>query len=339
MPNRTDPIELVGWEITRRCNLSCPHCYTAAGAADRASPELSTAECLSLIDQFAARGTTTIGWTGGEPLLREDLEELSAHAKEHGIVSGVTTNGLLLDERRAARLREAGVSSLQISLDGSTAARNAVMRGATGEQFERVVDAVRIAGRHEFPRLSLSMVLGAETLDDAPAFLELASSLGVSTICFRGYVPVGRGKRREVIRRLGLSEPDRARLSALVLDCYQRELPVYFDPPFGPLPPSWEFHECRAGVDMLYLAATGVVYPCTSAISPLFAVGNLRERSLDEIWSDPRMTELSRRSLETVEGRCRTCESFEVCHGACRAVAYAHTGDLDASFPACMRGP
>jgi MoaA/NifB/PqqE/SkfB family radical SAM enzyme len=117
---------LVGWGITNRCNLSCPHCYSSASRARQ--DELTTEECLNLLDSLARMGTKRIGWTGGEPLLRVDLEDLIDRCARLGIESGITTNGVPLTPRRAESLRAAGLGIVQISLDGSTSERNGKIR-------------------------------------------------------------------------------------------------------------------------------------------------------------------------------------------------------------------
>jgi len=331
---RTDRPKMAGWEITRRCNLSCPHCYTAASRGR--APELDAPECLRVVDELCALGAEMIGWTGGEPLLRDDLEEIAATARQRGeIRSSVTTNGLLLDERRARSLLDAGISSLQISLDGSTAERNRRMRGASHEEFDRILDAVRIAKRTGF-RLHLAMVLGAENLDDAPAFLRLARREGVDSVRFCGFVPAGRGKRREIIRRLGF-DGDLVRLREFAETALAAGSPaVLFDPAFGPLPPDYRFHECMAGIQTLYIASTGDVYPCTSLLNPRFVVGNLRDRSLRDLWEDPKMIAAAGLPRENIAPGCSECPEFPGCHGACRGITFAHTGDLHASFPVCL---
>jgi len=332
---RTDKPELVGWEITRACNLTCPHCYTAATRKPR--DEMTTADCRRVLDELIALGTSFIGWTGGEPLLRSDLEELIIYAREQGnIESGITTNGVLLDEARARSLKQAGVSSMQISLDGSNAERNRVMRRATDEEFSKVVEAIRICHRLEF-KLHMAMVIGKDTLEDVPAFVELARREGVTSIRYCGFIPWGRGKRSDVVGRL-LWDDHRDRLRKYVESAGETENPVQmFDPAFGPIPPGYHFHECTAGVSTLYLSCYGDVYPCTSLLDKQFIVGNVKERSMREIWNDPNMTRIANFPREQIAGHCRECDYFPRCHGGCRGITFAHTGDLNASFPVCLR--
>jgi radical SAM protein with 4Fe4S-binding SPASM domain len=332
---RSDKPEMIGWEITRQCNLSCPHCYTAAER--RAHDELSTAECLGLMDDAIALGAKTVGWTGGEPLLRKDLEEIVAYGRDKGkLRQGVTTNGILLDESRARSLKEAGISYVQISLDGSDAAHNKVMRNATEEEFAKVIEAVRACRRIGL-QLDLAMLLGYETLDDALNFIQLAKREGVTHIRYCGFVPWGRGKRKDVVKRL-LFKEHRDRLKAFVAGAANRNAPIeMFDPAFGPLPTEYYFHPCVAGVQLMYISSRGDVYPCTSLLDDQFKVGNIRETSLREIWEHPSMTAVAKFPRERITGPCKSCEYFARCQGACRGVTYAHTHDLYASFPMCLK--
>ncbi|MFZ1684989.1 MAG: radical SAM protein [Candidatus Zixiibacteriota bacterium] len=332
---RSEQPEMVGWEITRQCNLTCPHCYTAA--TRRPMPDLSTPECKAIIDDLATMGTRSIGWTGGEPLLRADLEEIVAYGKAKGnFRQGVTTNGVLLDESRARSLKAAGITYIQISLDGSNPEQNMIMRRMTEDEFNKIIEAVRICKRLELT-LDLAMLLGRDTIDDAWEFIKLARREGVSHIRYCGFVPWGRGKQKDVVERL-LFREDRDKLRQFVLDAADIKDPIQmFDPAFGPLPPNYEFHDCIAGKQMLYISSTGEVYPCTSLLDKQFCVGNLHHRSIRELWNDPKMTEMSEFPFENIHGTCRSCETFPVCHGGCRGITYAHTRDLLASFPMCLK--
>lgn len=327
--------EIVGIEITRACNLTCSHCFTAAGR--RPAHELNTGELRNLIDQFTELGPArAIGWTGGEPLLRADLVELVDYAYQRGKTrSGITTNGLLLDDDLAQRLRDSGAYAIQISVDGSTAERFAHMRNAKIENFATILnamDAVKRAGL----QLHLAMLLGQETLSDARNFLRLAAERGADGVRFCGFVPAGRGQRDSVRDRLEFTENLNDLHEFIGEAAFLQKPMVMFDPAFGPLPPDYQFHECVAGKQTMYIASTGAVYPCTSLIAPRFEVGNVRERSLSDIWLDPRMTEIADFDYGTIAGRCSTCDHLSECHGGCRGIAYANTGNLTASPLRCL---
>lgn len=325
---------MVGWGLTDRCNLWCAHCYSSASKV--AGDELTTSEILDTIDALARLGTERIGWTGGEPLLRRDLESFIRHASdEHGIPSGITTNGVLLDEPRVHSLLEAGMGFVQISLDGSTAARNREIRGASRSAFERILRALDLCQGLGLD-VHLAMLLSAATIDDAPAMLELARSLGVKSLRFCGFVPWGHARHEGVRERHDLTgRQDEVRALLEELSACERPM-VLFDPAFGPLPPDYEYHECLAGLQMLYVMANGDVTPCTALLDPAFRVGNLRQRSMEDLWADPAMMRVADHSPDRIEGRCRVCPQLSRCHGGCRGIAHAATGSLDASMPGCV---
>jgi radical SAM protein with 4Fe4S-binding SPASM domain len=332
LPQERKPY-IVGWEITSWCNLTCPHCYSAA--ARRPHNEMGTEECKEVIDSMQEIGVSFIGWTGGEPLLREDLEELIEYARRKGIKSNITTNAILLDSKRAKSLVKAGNRAIQISLDGSTPEKNAVMRRATEEEFYRIIEAMRIC-RSLNIRVYLAMLLGQENLDDGPEMIKLAKREGISSIRFCGYTPIGRGKGDKIKQRLCFSErlPELLRFVEKVQA--DNSIITEFDTGFGPAPPEYTFHKCIAGVETFYLKGNGDIYPCTALLNKRFLVGNLRERPLAEIWNSPEMTAIASFPREDIEGPCRTCDNFANCRGACRGTTYAHTGDLKASFPLCL---
>jgi len=324
---------IVGWEITNHCNLKCPHCYSAA--ARRPHDETTTEECKRIIDSMAVIGVGTIGWTGGEPLLREDLEELTEYAGSKGIAANVTTNAVLLDRRRATRLMEAGMSAVQISLDGSTPERNRFVRGTTDEEFHLIVEAIRHCKSVNL-RVHMATLIGRETLDDTREMVKLGKREGVDVIRFCGFAPVGRGKSENIKDRLRFSN-GLNRLIEFVEEAQDdNSIVMTFDASFGPVPPEFGFHKCMAGIETFYLKANGDVYPCTALLNRQFLVGNVHENPLEEIWNDPKMMEMSNYPREKIEGPCRTCDNFDYCRGACRGATFAHTGDLNVSFPLCL---
>lgn len=325
--------DFIGWGITEACNLACPHCYSSATKSRR--EELPTDTCLAILDWLGEVGVSTIGWTGGEPLLRKDLEQLIKHAHTFGIESGITTNGILLNRDRAASLKEAEVRSIQISVDGSTAEKNRNIRGARLKDFDLIMEGLQ-ACREVDLRVTLAMVLGRETMDDVSSYIAMARDLGVESVRFCGFVPQGDGKKEEVQQRLAFTNR-LGDLATLVEELVEIESPtIFLDAAFGPRPPAFTYHTCIAGVKTFYLSGNGDVYPCTGLLDDSFKVGNIHQRPLAEIADDPKMTEIASFDREQIHGHCRECPYFKVCRGACRGAAFAHTGDLKASFPACL---
>jgi len=324
---------IVGWEITNECNLSCVHCFSSAGK--RPHDELTTEDCKRVIDSMAAIGVGTIGWTGGEPLLRGDLEELAEYAAHKGIMSNITTNAVLLDEERAKSLRDVGMRAVQISLDGSTPERNRRIRGSSDEQFHQIIRAIRHCKSLNL-RVHLATLIGLETLDDVREMVSLGKREGVDAIRFCGFAPVGRGKGKSIKERLQLSGVLDALVQFISEAQNDSEIVMTFDVSFGPVPPDYVFHACTAGVETFYLKANGDVYPCTALLDQRFRVGNVRTHSLEELWNTPKMWAPSMFPREEIQGACRTCDNFAYCHGACRGATLAHTGDIYASFPTCL---
>lgn len=325
--------QIIGWEITSYCNLECPHCYSAAARKPR--PELSTAECKRVIDSMAQTGAAMIGWTGGEPLLREDLEELTEYAGALGIKANITTNGVLLDEARTARLAEAGIRAVQVSLDGSTAERNRRMRATSDEEFDRIINAIRICIRQNL-RVHLATLIGRETLDDANNMIALAKREGVDAIRFCGFAPVGRGKGKGVRRRLEFTDDGRDLFAFIQRAQDDSTLVMSFDVSFGPVPPEYGFHKCIAGVETCYVKGNGDVFPCTALLDPVFRIGNLRDESFEQIWQNPRMAAVARFSSEEITGPCRVCDNFSNCHGGCRGSAWTQCGEVHGSTLQCL---
>jgi radical SAM protein with 4Fe4S-binding SPASM domain len=326
--------KILGWEITNSCNLKCPHCYNPPSRHKEA--ELTTSECIQVIDSAAKLGTERIGWTGGEPLLREDLEDLITYAGDnHGITSGITTNGVLLNKERAIRLNDAGVQSMQISLDGTTAERSWRIRRTTDEEFESVIEAVRISLELGI-KTYLAMLLGAENLDDGREMLKLARHEGVDGIRFCGFTPEGRGQSGAIQRRFHFGDRLHELHEFIEETSADDSLLTIFDPGFGPVPPDYWFHECIAGIETCYIKANGDVFPCTAMLYDQFKIGNLTTHSLADLWNDPAMTAMACFPRSEIDGDCAICDNFKQCHGACRCLTYAHTGSFHESFPVCL---
>lgn len=335
MPQSDRRPDIVGIEITRTCNLRCPHCFTAA--SNSPVREMSTEELRSAVDQLIKLGPPrAIGWTGGEPLLRDDLDELMAYAYRHGkIRSGITTNGLLLDKARAQSLKDSGAYAVQISVDGSNAENFAAIRAARTEDFKvilKAMEAVKDVGL----QLHLAMLLSKATLSDARSFLKFAADNDADGVRFCGFVPAGRGNRQSVRSQLAFDEDLSGLLEFVEFASLNRGMMIMFDPAFGPLPPDYSFHECVAGIQTMYISSTGSVYPCTSLISQRFEVGNFRDRSLAEIWNDPKMTEIANWNTAEIDDGCRNCNHLRDCHGGCRGIAFANSGSVTAAFPNCL---
>ena len=154
MKAKTEPPLHVAWEITRRCNASCVHCSSGSGPDIQDPGEFSTGDALQIIEQLADAGVGVLAFSGGEPLLRSDLITLIQHAVQRGLTTNVCTNGALVDEGMARRLKEAGLHSITVSLDGACAETHDHLRHYPG-LFDLAVTAIRTLVKHNL-RVSVS---------------------------------------------------------------------------------------------------------------------------------------------------------------------------------------
>ncbi|MCB1035933.1 MAG: radical SAM protein, partial [Acidobacteria bacterium] len=165
---------LVSWNLTKRCNLRCPHCYLSAGK--KAEAELTTEECLGLIDEMKALGTEMVILTGGEPLLRKDIFDIATRSAEHGFWVVMGTNGVLVDDRVAQRMVDCGVKGVGISIDSVDPAKHNSFRGGPNS-WEHSVRALEVCRRHGLEVLVQSTVM-AENYDEVPRLIDFAREIG-----------------------------------------------------------------------------------------------------------------------------------------------------------------
>ena len=191
---------VVFWNLTDRCNLSCSHCYSRSGPDRDTSTELSTKEALALIDDFAAMGVPLILFSGGEPLLREDIWELARHAHEKGIKDRTQhkwhlNHGRYCPEDQGVRYRVSPGSPLTVPH------RQPIdrFRNCTGA-FERSIAAFSHC-RNAGLRSGVSITLTNENCDELDALVDLAKTIGARRFCLYWLVPTGRGM--DAYNRLG----------------------------------------------------------------------------------------------------------------------------------------
>jgi len=340
---------LVYWETTLSCGLACRHCRATA-MGERSPDELTTTEGLALLDAITGFGRPFphVVFTGGDPLRRPDLEELVKAATEQGIgasLAPAATPDMTLE--RLIALRDAGIQTMSLSIDGSDATRHDGFRGVPGT-FELTMRAVEWVHQAGLP-LQINTLVTDETLPDLPAVYELMGRLGIMRWSLFFLISVGRGSglkeitpaeserlndwlfdlsrgapfaiktteathyRRVAIRRMRDEGLDEATIAATSLGRG-----------FG----------VRDGNGILFVAHDGTVYP--SGFLPV-ATGNVRADDIVTLYrTHPIFTSL--RDVRTYKGRCGLCDYRELCGGS-RARAFAWTGDVLESDPLCPYVP
>ncbi len=310
------------WHITHRCNLRCRHCYQ-----DDYSAFDSLDDLLPVLDQFSALlkeygCVGRLNLTGGEPLTHPDLFRLLTLARERGIRTGVLTNGTLLGEWEARRLRACGVDYVQVSLDGCKSVHDSI-RGKGS--FDRAVSGI-IALRAQNIFTSVSFTAQSQNLRELPKLARYCDALGVDKLWFdRVVIPDAEDKDR-----LTLSASDFRRLTNKAA-ALNRRGKVFCGRSLQFIPCKKKlFYRCAAGDNLLIVLANGDVMPCRRL--PI-VIGNVRDSDLLTLHREsPVMREL--RGLGIPDG-CRDCKYAEMCRGGSKCVAYAKTGRYDVPDPDC----
>lgn len=327
------PVHVV-WEITLACDLKCMHCGSRAGR--KRSSELSTEECLEVVDHLAQLGTREISLIGGEAYLRRDWTQIIRAIRSYGIYCAVQTGGRNLTPKRLAAAVEAGLQGVGVSLDGLERLHDK-LRGVRGS-FKCAVDAlkrVRAAGLN----FSVNTQIGAETMDDLPQLLELLIDLGVKQWQTQLTVAMGNAVDNDEL----LLQPHRlSELMPLLARLYSEGakrglllVPGNNIGYFGPYEHVWRgygdetihWSGCTAGHTALALEADGTVKGCPSLATVGFAGGNVRDLSLADIWDSSEPIHFARlRSVEDLWGFCRSCYYADVCRGGCTWTSHSLLG-------------
>lgn len=348
---------VVFWNLTDRCNLACTHCYGNSGPARDTENELSTDEARALIDDFAETGVPLILFSGGEPLLREDIWDLADHARKKGIKMALSTNGTLITADIAGKIRESGIEYAGISLDGATPETHDRFRNVPGA-FARSIAAFSHC-REAGVRCGVRITLTKENCGELGALIDLAVSVGAGRFCLYWLVPAGRGMDEynrlqvgpeEVTDALGLlyrkaGAIDPGTMEFLTVDSPQDCIHLLASLERDRSPDLSDARTliasskggCSAGDRVANIDPEGNVYPCQFARFPGFRIGNVRERPFSELWDDPENPVLTRFRQKPVRlgGRCGSCRHLELCGGGCRVRAYAVSGDFFAGDPFC----
>lgn len=333
---------LIAWEVTRACRMACKHCR-AASQPTRDSNDLTTEEGCRLLENIASFARPIIILTGGEPLLRPDIFDLAAHARDLGLPVALATCGTALDERAAERMVTSGIRHISISLDGASAESHDAIRGVPGA-FEAAVGGIEAAKRAGLA-FQINTTVARHNVDEVPAILELAVSLGASVYNPFLFVPTGRGRQLadeelsadQYEETLTWLADQRGRWdTGIRVTCapqFQRILRERRRPG-DPEPPADA--GCMGGKSFAFVSHSGKVQICGFLD---VECGDLRRENFDlrKIWETSDVFQRVR-NAGAYGGRCGRCEYNAVC-GGCRARAYAMTGDYLSEEPFCIYQP
>jgi len=345
-------LRLVAWEITRRCNLFCAHCRGSATGEGGAN-ELSTEECLNLVDQIADVARPILILSGGEPLMRADLLDVARYAVRRGLRVVMGTNGTLLTPEVASALKKVPFSRIAVSIDFPEAGRQDEFRGKAGA-FEEALEGLKNARRAGI-ETQVNSTISRLNVEYMEALLCLALEVGAAAFHPFFLVPTGRGRGLEWAEL----SPEEYEASLNWIFEKQQELGdrMFFKPTDAPHymrvvsqrrkenhlvspvrsaghPANVITRGCLAGTGYCFISSEGKVQGCGYLD---VEAGDVRKQPFGQIWSEsPLFRNL--RDTSNIKGKCGVCEYKPVC-GGCRARAYEATGDYLESEPYCVYQP
>jgi 12,18-didecarboxysiroheme deacetylase len=351
-----DKKPVVVWNMGRRCNLKCVHCYAQSKDIEYQN-ELTTEQGKELIDDLAKFGAPVILFSGGEPTMRKDLPELALYARSKGMRAVISTNGTLIDKKMAKVLKDIGLSYVGVSLDGMRET-NDKFRGAKGA-FDAALNGMRNC-LAEGVKVGLRFTINKKNVKDIPAIFDLLEKEKIPRVCFYHLVYAGRGSKL-VEQELSHEESrktldiimDRTKalhdkgfpMEVLTVDNHCDGPYVYFrllkeDPKRAA--EAFELLQMNQG------NSSGIGIGCVSWDGSVhadqfwrhYSFGNVKERKFSEIWTDTTnelMAGLKNRKplIKANADRCAHCKWFDICNGNFRVRAEAIYGNVWADDPAC----
>jgi len=341
-------LRMIAWEVTRQCNLSCIHCR--ASAQEGLDPnELTTEECLRLLDDIASFSRPVIILTGGEPLLRKDVFQIARYGSDTGLRFVMAVNGTLVDEEMARKIQDAGIQRISVSIDGATPENHDRFRQVPGA-FEGALQGIRSTKKVGL-EFQINTTITRHNSQELAAILDLATDLGAAALHVFLLVPTGRGKE---LKDQQITAQEYEEILVWFYDQKERS-PLHLKATCAP-----QFYRilrqkarkegknvtyqnfgldattrgCLGGVSFCFISNVGQVQPCGFLE---LSCGNIREHTLQQIWTNSQIFR-DLRDFNNYGGRCGRCEYRKVC-GGCRARAYEMSGDLLAEEPYCAYEP
>jgi len=315
---------VMSWNVTRECNMKCSHCYINA-TEKKLAHELTTTEGKKLIDQICQVSKPLLILSGGEPLLRPDIYELIQYGTSKGLKMGLGSNGSLIDDTVAAKLKAAGIATVSISLDSHIPTQHDEFRGVSGS-WEKAVNACK-ALRKNNVLVQVNTTLTQQNYDQIDDIMSLAEEIGVENFHLFFLVPTGRGAKLTDIspqKYEDMITNTFAKVAKHKLNVRPSCAPQFMRIAKGMgLDMRQWVRGCMAGLYYCRIYPNGDVTPCPYLPVKL---GNVQEKAFKEIWfNSPIFKAL--RDPTALKGKCGKCEFGSLC-GGCRARAYGLSSDF-----------
>lgn len=323
-------------ELTYKCPLQCPYCSNPLDFADF-SEELTTAEWISVFEQGREMGAVQLGFSGGEPLVRPDLEELIAAARSLGYYTNLITSGVGLSERKVASFREAGLDHIQVSFQASDESVNAMVSGSQ-KAFEQKLRMAKEVKAQGYPMV-LNFVTHRHNIDQIDKIIQLCVDLDadyveLATCQYYGWGYENRDWLMPSLEQLQYAEEATARWRTKLAAAGNKMKLIFVTPDYYEERPK----ACMNGWGEIFLTVTpdGTALPCHSARMLPLEFPNVRTTTLKEIWYGSSGFNHFR-GFEWMTEPCRSCDEKEKDLGGCRCQAFMITGDAANADPVCSK--
>ncbi|MFX1554795.1 MAG: radical SAM protein [Promethearchaeota archaeon] len=339
------PISIL-WDITYRCNMKCSHCLIDEKSG---TDEMKLEDIKKILFELKKFHVFIINFSGGEPLVRTDFLDILKATSELNFGIRLSTNGLLITEKLLEKFVDLDVFCIQFSLDGIGDTHDN-FRGMKNA-YNKTIEAIQLAVEKGF-YITISTMITSQTINEIPDIINLAVKMGVSSLKFNTFMPVGRGKKNKDIFVVS-----KKRLKELALELSkikkknERKIDLQIDavypwlinsqnipqnnPNFIEISPKIK---CSAAQTNLVISPNGTVYPCPYLSD--FPLGNVLNTPINEIWNnnDGILGTFRNQTQSNLKGKCNNCHHVpEKCIGGCRAAAYIETGDLLEEDPFCWK--
>jgi len=330
----TNPLWLNA-EVTFKCPLHCVYCYNPVDYT-RFGPELTTDEWLRVLREARELGAVQLGISGGEPLMRDDVEVMIAEARRLGYYTNLLTSGVGLSEKRIAAFKQGGLDQIQLSFQDSTRELNDFL--SSTRTFELKAKVAKLIKQYEYPMV-LNVVLHRLNIDHIQAILEMAEAMGAEHVelantQYYAWALLNRDQLLPSAEQLRRAEEITNQFRARV----GKKMKLYFVVPdyYANRPKA-----CMNGWGSVFLnvAADGVALPCHEArMLPGLSFPNVRDHDVRWIWNEsPGFNAF--RGDGWMKEPCRSCPDKSKDFGGCRCQAYMLTGDATNTDPVCDLSP
>lgn len=331
-------IKQIYWNLTHLCSQNCIQCYAHT---DKIT-ETSTEEALQVIDKIAESGANLVTFCGGEPLEREDFFEIASHANKKGLKLSLISNGLSVG-KNIDEIRKAGISRIQISLDGSNETLHESIRRRKGS-FQKALDSIKSSIDSKI-RTSVCTTILKQNYKDIPNIFELSSKIGADEYRLMRFMPAGRGKQNYMNLSIGKSEYFNLLKNLLESDITTNSVNIIdVEEPISFVKELERqnvrntekilYRSCLQGEVVCALSPSGEILPCPIGDFREFESGNILKNDINEVWENAAVFNYFR-NIEEIEA-CSQCDYGKECGGGCRCAALGYYGDIKSPDPFCL---